>query len=586
MISLLQNLEIFFLSRTNLKSITWRIQIIFIISSLFELLGILLLGPLIFLATSGEDSLNHQIINHIFNIFHFESFYSFFLYFFSFTFFAILIGSVVSVYSVMLLSKIATKSGVNLGNKLLKHYLFLPWIEVSLKTTNHIINEIYQESSRVTQNILVPLLMINKYLLLSLFIILGLVFIDPQLTIILFLALVIIYFTIYLALRSRLYRNSELLTFAHEARLSYLSNVFDLLKQIKIWRNEEYFADGFNKASVTWGDSYRQNLNVALLPRYFVETLILLSASIVIFISFSSGIDTNSALPKLSIFLFSAFKLLPALQGVYYSSSQIRGNIYSLEQIIKTLQPDQATEEKILRPIENISSIRLKDVSFRYNDDQSFALNNISLELNTNKLFGITGKSGAGKSTFCDILMGFIKSNSGTIYVNEEELDIYENIEWFKKLSYAPPTPKLFNDSLDKNIFFLSKDVHDIDFLDDLVNLNFLDTTDLSSQDALMNFSAGELQRLGLARALARKNPELIILDEPSSALDNVNRSIFIEKLKKIKDNKIILLITHDLELLKELDQIIVFEDGKIDIFDDFDEAVSKSSELNKLLNV
>jgi ABC-type transport system involved in cytochrome bd biosynthesis fused ATPase/permease subunit len=101
-----------------------------------------------------------------------------------------------------------------------------------------------------------------------------------------------------------------------------------------------------------------------------------------------------------------------------------------------------------------------------------------------------------------------------------------------------------------------------------------------------MNFSAGELQRLGLARALARKNPELIILDEPSSALDNVNRSIFIEKLKKIKDNKIILLITHDLELLKELDQIIVFEDGKIDIFDDFDEAVSKSSELNKLLNV
>ena len=100
------------------------------------------------------------------------------------------------------------------------------------------------------------------------------------------------------------------------------------------------------------------------------------------------------------------------------------------------------------------------------------------------------------------------------------------------------------------------------------------------------NFSAGEMQRIGLARALARKRPEFIILDEPTSALDTLNRSSFINNLHSFKKEKIIILITHDLELLKTLDQIIVFEEGKMRIFDDFFDASSQSKELNHLLDI
>ena len=86
-------------------------------------------------------------------------------------------------------------------------------------------------------------------------------------------------------------------TIAHEERLDYLNDVFGSMKQIKIWNNEKYFLSGFDKASQKWGSIYRQNLNIALLPRYLVETCILIGAVILIYFTFSSGINVSETNP-------------------------------------------------------------------------------------------------------------------------------------------------------------------------------------------------------------------------------------------------------------------------------------------------
>ncbi|MDB3902231.1 hypothetical protein N9302_00850, partial [bacterium] len=111
--SLLKNLNIFFTSKYELNITIVKSQIVFFISSLFELTGILMLGPLIFLATSGESSLANTEINFLYNFFYFNSFDKFFLIFFIATFAFILIGSFASVFSVIVLSRIATDCGVN-----------------------------------------------------------------------------------------------------------------------------------------------------------------------------------------------------------------------------------------------------------------------------------------------------------------------------------------------------------------------------------------------------------------------------------------------------------------------------------------
>ena len=295
----------------------------------------------------------------------------------------------------------------------------------------------------------------------------------------------------------------------------------------------------------------------------------------------------SESFPKLSIFVFSAFKLLPALQGIYHSSSQVRGNIYALENIIKTLSTESPTaESNELLDHANIHEIAFNDISFKYQDSDTFSLKNISLTLNHNKIIGITGRSGSGKSTFCDILMGLLQQKSGDILVNGDIASIYENKSWFQQISYAPPHAKLINDSIENNIFFAANDTHSMEYINSVINLDFIrDQENLRSSPTENNLSAGQSQRLGLARVFARKFPNLIILDEPTSALDNLNKIRFINHLSDLKQDKIIILITHELELLKELDQIIIFNEGSIESFANFDEARKGSIELNKLID-
>jgi len=587
MVLLLKNLDIFFNSKSELNLTLIKSQIVFFISSIFELTGILMLGPLIFLATSGSSSLENEQINFLYNFFSFKSFDTFFISFFFSTFILIFLGALSAIFSVILLSRISTDCGVTLGNKLLNHYIYQRWSYLMSTSSNKMINEIYQESSRVTQNIFVPMMMLNKNLMLSFFIICGLLYVDVVLTSAFFLVLSLIYIFIYISFRSRLYRNSELLTEAHENRLSFLNDVFELIKQIKVWGNESYFIKGFGKASAIWGNSYKHNLNVALLPRYFVESFILLGITALIFYSAISGTNFSESFPKLSVFLFSAFKLLPALQGIYYSSSQIRGNIYSLENIIKNLRlnpPPVLSDNNISKS--TLQKIEFKNVSFKYPKADNFAIKDVSLSFERNKIIGITGKSGSGKSTFCDVLMGLLNHNNGSIEVNGIEAEIYENSTWLEKISYAPPQVRLIADSIENNIFFASNNSHSINFIKKIVNLDFLTSNqDFKNLPTSNNLSAGQIQRVGLARAMARITPELIILDEPTSALDNSNKAHFLKNLQTIKEKKIIILITHEIDILEELDQILIFKDGVIESFDSFSEAYKESGELNLLID-
>mgnify|MGYP001285832259 CR=1 FL=1 len=181
MINYLNNLEIFFHSYADKNKYISIAQFAFLISAIFELGGIFLLGPLIYIATSGTDSLSNQYVYLIYNFFG-QDFSTFFMIVVLVTAGTILLGGLISAFSVILLSRIATQSGVILGNKLFRHYIFQQWPFFLETSKNKMINEIYQETSRVTQNFLVPLLMINKSLITTFFIILGLVFVDIKLT--------------------------------------------------------------------------------------------------------------------------------------------------------------------------------------------------------------------------------------------------------------------------------------------------------------------------------------------------------------------------------------------------------------------
>lgn len=575
----LRNLTLFLSSR-DIKKRFVILQFLFLFSSIFEVGGISLIGPLIYFTSEASEAMQNEYFVYIYEFLNLKSYESFLFLYSILTISIIIFGGVASFFSVIYLSKIATSSGINLSTQVLQRYLDLDWREYLETDKSKMINEIYQETVRVTQNIFLPILMINKSLFLSLVLISFLFIVSWQSAVSLFLVLTTIYLTLFLILKRSLNANSKILTDAHENRYKFLNDTFESMKQIHIWGNEKIFKDGFEVASNAWGNALRRNMNISLIPRYVVETLILVCVAIGVGVFFyNPGESFSQNIPSISIFIFSAFKLLPAIQQIYAFISTITGNIYSLNNLADLLREEEepAREAEVLEDVPLLKTLELQNISFHY-PDGDFTLKDINLSLIQGEIIGITGYSGSGKSTFVDLLMGLIIPDHGKILLNGKEISIYENKSWFKKVSYLPPNIHLINESIEQNIHFSdSTEINSskIERILNEVNLNGIQDDHKIAHN--INFSSGQIQRLGIARSVY-KDHEIICYDEPTSALDNQNRDNFIARMQRDKHEVLTMLISHDLSLLQAADKVLVFDDGKIDFFGSYDDALQESS--------
>ena len=569
-----------FLSSPDIKKRFFILQFLFLVSSIFEVGGISLIGPLIYFTSEAAEASQNEYFIYMFEFLNLQSYESFLLLYSIFTVLIIVLGGAASFLSVTYLSKIATSSGINLSAQVLQKYLDMQWKEHLLIDKSKMINEIYQETVRVTQNIFLPILMINKSLFLSLILVSFLLIISWQAATSLFFILSAIYLILFLVLKRSLNANSKILTDAHENRYKFLNDTFESMKQIHIWRNEKIFQDGFETASNAWGNALRRNMNISLVPRYVVETLILVCVTIGVGIFFyNPGENFSQNIPSISIFIFSAFKLLPAIQQIYAFISTITGNIYSLNNLAELLSDKEqsASTDSEIDYSSPLQTLEFKNLSFHY-PDSDFKLRDINLSFSKGEIIAITGYSGSGKSTFIDLLMGLIMPDSGKILFNGEEFSIYESKSWFKKVSYLPPKIHLINESIEQNIHFSDAaeiNSRKIERILNEVNLNGFQDDHKAANN--INFSSGQIQRLGIARSIY-KDHEIICYDEPTSALDNQNRDNFIARMQRDKHEVLTILISHDLSLLQAADKVLVFDDGKIDFFGSYDDALQESS--------
>jgi len=588
MLKAFRPLEIFFYDR-NLRMGVFGLQFLFLFSSLFELLGISSIGPLFYILTSGADSLGNENLLRVYEFLDPPSFRVFAIYLSAISIFAILLGGFFSISSFILLTRLATYGGVYLGNRLFSHYLTKDWVFFQSAKKSRIINEIYQETSRVTENILVPALMINKAAYLTFFILLLLLFINWQLTSIFFLTLASLYLVIFLFLKNGLNRNSEALTEAHEGRFKFLDETFLSIKEIHIWNNKKIFLDGYNSASIKWSKALRNNMQSANLPRFFIETFILLTISSLALVAYlNSSINISTLLPTYSIFIFSALKLLPALQQIYNGGATIAGNRFSLLNLHKVLNTNTFSSNKDIPISANIESIELQNIDFSY-EKNTFQLSDISFKADTGQIIGITGFSGGGKSTMLDILMGLLRPEQGMVLINGDPVDIYENLSWFRAISYLPQKINILNENIIENIKFSDdpeEDLQKLKIIEKQSNITeFFNSDNLESSLEVFprNLSGGQVQRLGIARALYR-DTNVLFFDEPTSALDNLNKHHFIQEMIKFKTDKIIFIVTHDVEVLKHTDQVLIMDNGSFEFSGNYENALLNSKILQKLL--
>ncbi|MCL2925876.1 MAG: ATP-binding cassette domain-containing protein, partial [Trichodesmium sp. MAG_R04] len=285
---------------------------------------------------------------------------------------------------------------------------------------------------------------------------------------------------------------------------------------------------------------------------------------------FADQITNVSAI--LLTYLLVLFRLLPMVSQINGSRNAIAKGSASFKMALDLWRRDN---KPIMKPgsipFQKVKSkINFYKISFSYPGNDNLVLKNVDISLPRGKTLALVGSSGAGKSTFADLLPRFYDPISGFITIDGIDLREFDITSLRKKTGIVSQTTHLFNDTVKNNIIYACPDATENEIIEAVKQANAYDfIMDLPKQwdteigDRGVMLSGGQRQRLAIARALLQ-DPEILILDEATSALDTVSERLVQEAIEKLSRDRTVLVIAHRLSTIQNADQIAVLDQGEL----------------------
>ena len=556
--------KIFSLLEVKEKTQFLKLVILMFLASILETLGIASIFPLINFLTDQEKSISY-LDNFFINFTFFGSNYIIFL--ICIIFLVYLIKNIFLSFYYWFENKFAYNTRFNLGVRLYKGYLMRPY-KFHLKNNSSIlVTKIVQETS-----IFGSAIMNLSALITEIMVVIGitslLLVIKPYETfyviiIILSASIIFYYFT-----KKKTFQLGKSLVATQKSTMKILNESLRSLQEIIIFRASEYFYKLFKSKSMEVSELGYKMSFINRMPKIWFEMVAVIIISFIIIYSTLQNESTISILGILGIFFLSALKIIPSVNKILVALQSIRYSetaVLSLSDDIKVFQDQKIpSKENIkLKKLNFENNIIFKNIGFKFNSDSEEILKNINFKIKKNEFIAIVGKTGSGKTTFLNLLMGLLEPTSGQITVDDR--DIYNDVEkWRSNLGFVPQNINLLDDSLKKNIAYGLVDnlISEVK-IKKSIELSQLSTFLENSKEQLdrsigesgIKISGGQKQRIAIARALYN-SPEILIFDEPTSSLDPVTTSKLFDTLKKLNNEKTIILVSHDIRDFSIFDKV------------------------------
>lgn len=367
--------------------------------------------------------------------------------------------------------------------------------------------------------------------------------------------------------------------------LKNLQQGFGSVKDVILKDKQVFFLNNFkilNKKSKILDIYYNLFQN---LPKIFLELLAITGIFVIIYYSFEiKNYNSLYVLTFLSLFAVSAFRILPSISRIISNFQTYKYYVPSIDVLNDEIKIDTLLQENKISFEANdldthasqnfyaFKKFEIKSLNFQYSNSDSVLFDNLNFDFKSGTTLGIVGKSGVGKSTFVDIIMGLIDRALGSIYVNDVNLSKKNVKKWRQLISYVPQNIYLLDDTISKNIAFGETDEQiRPDKIRECLNysqmLNFVNSLPQKENTLVgergARLSGGQIQRLAIARALYSEC-KIIIFDEATSALDKTTEEDILHLIKSLKTKKTILMISHNLDSLKYCDKIFEVKNKKI----------------------
>lgn len=545
--------------------------LLFILTSLLDLVGIGIIGPFLtvvfsaenefpiswlFFNSSGALSKDQLILSLTLLI----------LFIFTLKSFA---GAVISLKII----KFSQTQQIVLRVKLISAFFDRPYTKIIDSNSSKYINSV-QIMVPNFANLIMHSLQATGDLIVSFMIIALLIFANPYIFFILvsISGLILIIFDAFV--RKRMLKAGQVSNESSALMIKNLSEAINGVKDIRTLQGEIFFINKLQKSAENFAKS-QTNINFfSILPKYIFELIIIsFITALAIFGTFFYG-NPVGLIPTIGIFGMAAIRLLPVARNISFTLNRIRyskDSIFTLfEYLASSVLPHKFLKEHGF-PIEKNCKIELDSVSFKYPNSPQQALSNISFKINPGEHIGIIGESGAGKTTLLDILLGLLKPTSGHIFLNDEEItDIPEKI--WQYVGYMPQEIFLIDGTIKENVALAQQevDIDEVRLKDALMFSKLIDVVENLANGVNTNIgengvmlSGGQRQRIALARAFYFQK-KVLVLDEATSSLDTQMEEKIIKHLKKLKSKVTVISITHRHKSLESCDRIFRIEEGKL----------------------
>lgn len=469
------------------------------------------------------------------------------------------------------------KNQVEFSRELMTNYLTKPYVFHLNHNSATLLRNVNSAGSVIFAGMLVPTFTLITELITAFIIWLMLVFVDPFTAVLVAGVMGAMMYGIIKSFRRRIARQGQVQNKYASQYVKCVNQGLGVIKETKVMRREASFLKEFIRSYEKYGEANRGFMFINQLPRMMIETLVVSGLLIMIVAKLLMGNAPMEIVPLLGVLALAAFRLMPSANRIV----NLYNGIKFQQPFFYELYPElmDIKERKVRKQdsyylseqpkMDFRSSIRVDGLHFSYPESREEVLHGVSFEIKKGDFAGIVGPSGAGKTTFVDILLGLLRPTGGSILVDGE--DIFQNIRsWQANLAYVPQSIYLLDGTVRENIA-LGEAVQDIDDARVEKSLKMAELYDfvMGMPDGInttvgergVKLSGGQRQRIGIARALYQQ-PEVLILDEATSALDNETEKSITDTILKFKGQVTIIAIAHRLSTLAECDYKIDFQNG------------------------
>ena len=493
----------------------------------------------------------------------------------------------------------------SIGSNLFRNYMNAPYEFLLRRNSAELLRNVTQETRYLARNVITPIILIAKDLVLTLGIFALLLLLEPLNTILIFVILGgggVLFLRI---LREKIRKYGKKAQDERESMIRAVNEGLGGFKDARVLNREKWFIRNFSSRIKNYGKLQIFGEAASMANKPVIETIAITGLLLITLLLYWQGRPVESVIPILALFGAATVRLMPTIQEMMKSFTNLRYYVFSVDPIYNDTK---ALEKKSREYLSKVSKhevngtpgekpklifnneISFEGVSYTYPQSVEGAVKDLSLSIPKGYAVGFVGPSGAGKTTLVDILLGLLEPQKGRI--TADNTDIHANIfAWKENIGYIPQFIFLADDTIKRNIAFGLPD-KDIDKEKLQSAIEAAQLTDFvktlpEGVDSVIGergtrLSGGQRQRIGIARALYN-NPRVLVMDEATSALDNITELYVINAIERLKGERTVIMIAHRLTTVKKCDHLYFLQGGQITDSGTYEELIGKNPEFKKM---